>query len=121
MRLTLILIVVVCALSLGCVSTPNGVLQLSVAEAAAMVEAGATFYDANGKSTRELFGTVPGAVRMAAEKYFGDASRIKYCLRLVAAYEVETRIDGKHRELHISPTGRILKDPGNRRVGHAKE
>ena len=64
---TTVIPAVLAALAFGCVTTPNGVRELTVVEAVTMVSAGsATFYDANGPSTREQFGTVPGAVLLSS-------------------------------------------------------
>jgi hypothetical protein len=49
----------------------------------------------------------PEAVRAAAQKSFGDA---KYVIakKTIVVYEIEGRVDGKERELHVLPTGHVI-------------
>ena len=66
MKAVAIAAVVFTPLAFGCVSTPDGVQELTIEQAATMAATGtATFCDANGQSTRDKYGTVPGAVLLS--------------------------------------------------------
>lgn len=49
----------------------------------------------------------PAAVREAITKQFGAGAKVVIEKTMVVYYEVETKVDGKEKELYISPTGRV--------------
>lgn len=53
---------------------------------------------------------VPEAVRTAAQQALAGASRIHYEKHTVVFYEAEGRVDGKAKEVKISPAGQIDKE-----------
>lgn len=60
---------------------------------------------------------VPAAVRHAAAKALGEAAKIEFERVTITLYEAETKIDGKEREILISPTGKLMhhKEPGEQK------
>jgi hypothetical protein len=50
---------------------------------------------------------VPQAVRTAAETALAGADKIHYEMHTVVFYEVEGRVNGKNKEVKISPTGQV--------------
>lgn len=53
-------------------------------------------------------GAVPEAVRAAAEKALAGAEKITYERQTVVFYEAEAKIDGKEKEVKISPAGKLM-------------
>ncbi|MCK4660286.1 MAG: PepSY-like domain-containing protein [Phycisphaerae bacterium] len=51
----------------------------------------------------------PAAVRAAIAKHFGANVKVVVEKMMIVVYEVEARIDGKEKELLISPTGRVCE------------
>lgn len=52
---------------------------------------------------------VPAAVREEAKEEFPDAKAIEYERRTIVVYEIEVKVDGKERELLLSPTGEEME------------
>lgn len=50
---------------------------------------------------------VPEAVRAAAEQSLAGAEKIHYEKHTVVVYEAEGRVNGKAKEITVSPTGRV--------------
>ncbi len=50
---------------------------------------------------------VPQAVRDAAQKALAGAEKVHYEMHTVVFYEVEGKVNGKNKELKISPTGKV--------------
>jgi uncharacterized membrane protein YkoI len=53
----------------------------------------------------------PAAVRAAIAKHFGPDAKVVVEKKMVVVYEVEAKVDGKHKELLVLPTGRVHKEP----------
>jgi hypothetical protein len=51
---------------------------------------------------------VPEVVKAAAEKAMNGAAKLHYAKHTVVFYEVEGRVDGKGKEVSISPSGRLI-------------
>jgi hypothetical protein len=51
---------------------------------------------------------VPQAVRETAEKALAGASKLSYEKHTVVFYEVEGKVDGKKKEVSISPAGKLM-------------
>ena len=55
----------------------------------------------------------PTAVRAAIAKHFGPNAKVVVERKMIVVYEIETRIDGKEKELLVFPTGRVHEDHGD--------
>ncbi|UCG15191.1 MAG: hypothetical protein JSV19_07820 [Phycisphaerales bacterium] len=51
---------------------------------------------------------VPAAVRDAAAKALGKAAKVEFERVTITLYEAEATVDGKEREILISPTGKLV-------------
>ena len=51
---------------------------------------------------------VPAAVKDAAAKALGKAAKVEFERVTITLYEAEAKVDGKEREILISPTGRLM-------------
>lgn len=52
----------------------------------------------------------PAAVRAAIEKHFGAGAKVTVEKKMVVVYELEAKVDGKEKEVLVSPTGRVQKE-----------
>jgi putative PepSY-like beta-lactamase-inhibitor len=55
---------------------------------------------------------VPAAVREAIAKHLGGAANMEIEKTTIVNYEVEAKVDGKNKELYISPTGQVHGQEG---------
>ncbi|MBN2559608.1 MAG: PepSY-like domain-containing protein [Phycisphaerae bacterium] len=53
---------------------------------------------------------VPASVREAAAKAFPKSAKLKFEKKMIVIYEVEAKVDGKEREILISPCGKVHGD-----------
>ncbi len=51
---------------------------------------------------------VPAAVKATAAEKFPAGAKLEYEKKMIVLYEIEAKIDGKEREVLISPTGKVL-------------
>ncbi len=51
--------------------------------------------------------SVPAAVRKAASKAFPKSAKLTFEKKTIVLYEVEAKVDGKEREVLISPSGQV--------------
>lgn len=56
---------------------------------------------------------VPASVLEAAVKVFPKSAKLKFEKKMIVIYEVEARVDGKEREVLISPSGQVHGDHGD--------
>ena len=54
--------------------------------------------------------SVPTSVRRAAAKMFPKSAKLKFEKKMFVMYEVEATVDGKEREVLISPSGKVHGD-----------
>ncbi len=53
---------------------------------------------------------VPASVRKAASKVFPKSAKLKFEKKMIVIYEVEAKVNGKEREVLISPSGQVHGD-----------
>lgn len=51
---------------------------------------------------------VPAAVRRAAGKMFGAGAKVEYEKKTITLYEVEAKVNGKEREVLLTPAGTVV-------------
>ncbi|UCD30125.1 MAG: PepSY-like domain-containing protein, partial [Planctomycetota bacterium] len=51
---------------------------------------------------------VPAAVKAAAAKNFPPGVKLEYEKKMIVMYEVEAKVDGKEKEIMITPVGKVL-------------
>ncbi len=51
--------------------------------------------------------SVPAAVRKAASQAFPKSAKLTFEKKMIVLYEVEAKVDGKEREVLISPSGQV--------------
>lgn len=52
----------------------------------------------------------PAAVRALIAKHFGENAKVEVERKMIVMYEIEGKIDGKGREILVSPTGKTHDD-----------
>jgi len=61
---------------------------------------------------------VPASVKAAAARAFPEGTRVEYEKTTLILYEIEARIDGKKKEILVSPTGRIVRHEEHQGLKH---